>query len=659
MSKYFFILFAGFVTILNHSLKAQQTPFEIVSKIHKGINLGNTFEPPTEAGWNNPKAQEYYFDMYKEAGFEIVRIPVRWDNYTSKQFPYRIEGAWLNRIEQVVNWGLSRGLYIIINSHHDNWIKEDYEIASNRERFDSIWSQISVRFKNKPDRLFFEVLNEPYGLTKSQNDEMHQRILSIIRKTNPTRIVVFQGNNWGGSDDLIQAAIPDDDYIIGSFHSYDPYEFGLQGEGLWGSSADINSLRNKFIGIKDWSDENNVPVLLGEFGSLKSCDYNSRMKHYKYYVQFAREFGFLACAWDDGGDFKIMDRTLKSWDEVKDILVYSSPKSPDDIKLAVYQDSVVKINWKNYINNNDSLIIQRKLSAESAYKNIATIVKDATSFLDVKPDTNKYYKYRVIAHLNDSTDIYSYPQRIFFPGWKKQEQKTFYGEPLKIPGNIEAEDFDKGGENVAYHDNDEGNSGGAYRNDEDVDIFESENKIFIYNIYPGEWYEYTVNVWQERNYDIKINIATTLQGGKLQLKIGEVLSDTIDITSSGSWTNTTGISTRMKLNAGEQVMRLSIIDSPLFNIDNIEFSIDTYSEKPIQENDQLFKVYSPQPNQIAVTNIKQNVTGFNLYNISGILIQSIPVKKENSVYFKNLKEGIYILQAMSDSGYISRKINVH
>ncbi len=140
-----------------------------------------------------------------------------------------------------------------------NGSSQNYANAAYRERFDSIWSQVATRFRNKSEKLVFEVINEPYGLTKTQNDDLHQRIISIIRKTNPTRIIVMQGHNWGGSDELIAAAIPDDNYLIGSFHSYDPYRFGLLGEGTWGSSADISALNNKFLAVKNWSDQVQYP----------------------------------------------------------------------------------------------------------------------------------------------------------------------------------------------------------------------------------------------------------------------------------------------------------------------------------------------------------------------------------------------------------------
>ena len=171
----FVIIIAGF------GLSAQITPHEAIKQMQKGINLGNTFEPPREGEWGNPTTQEYFFDIYKNSGFDCVRIPVRWDNYTGKTAPYTVSSAWMNRIEQVVDWGLKRGLFIVINTHHDDWIKSSYT-ETNKARFDSIWSQIAVRFKDKPEKLIFEIINEPHGLTQANNNDLHARVYPLSEK---------------------------------------------------------------------------------------------------------------------------------------------------------------------------------------------------------------------------------------------------------------------------------------------------------------------------------------------------------------------------------------------------------------------------------------------------------------------------------------------
>ena len=87
---------ALFLTFLHQAVSmfnasGQIKPADAIKQMYKGINLGNTLEPPNEAGWNNPKAEEYYFDLYKVAGFQCIRIPVRWDNHTSTISPFKID----------------------------------------------------------------------------------------------------------------------------------------------------------------------------------------------------------------------------------------------------------------------------------------------------------------------------------------------------------------------------------------------------------------------------------------------------------------------------------------------------------------------------------------------------------------------------------------
>lgn len=655
-----FFIFLYF-SIYGQSAISQITPHEAIGQMRKGINLGNTHEPPTEAGWNNPKAQEYYFDLYKEAGFNFVRIPVRWDGYTGTTHPYNVTEAWLKRIEEVLDWGLSRGLFIIVNSHHDEWIMKNYSSQVNRDRFDSIWSQIATRFKDKPDRLIFEIMNEPNGpITRAQNDEMHARVLSIIRKTNPTRLVVFQGNNWGGSNELLQAAIPDDNYVIGSFHSYDPYNFGLQGQGTWGTAADYNALRLKFMGVKEWSNKNNIPVLLGEFGALSSCEYNSRMKHYRAYVDFAREYGFAPAAWDDGGNFRIMNRNERNWNELKDILIYCTDKSPGNPNVRLFQDSIIRVSWNNRTPGADSIVVERRTTS-SAYRPVAKFYGDSTQFFDVKPFMNQYYHYRIISHFPDGEVAYSTPQRILFPTWVKPVRVPYLGYPMPIPGIIQAEDFDKGGQGFTFYDTGTSNIAGAYRPNEEVDIYDRNGTGFhIGNALPGEWYEYSVDVKTKGKYKVGFHLASLHGGGKFQVNIGEVVSDTLKAPRTNSWMTTQKVSTTMNLEAGEQIMRFSVIGDPLFNIDYYSFDLATSVNSGFEIiGNESFVYFDEKNKQINIVRTIDKPCQINLIMLNGSVIRNIQTAdKHTRISSSGLKPGMYIVQLVSDSMYSSTKVIV-
>jgi len=394
---------------------AQLTPQQAVKQMTRGINIGNTMESPTEGAWGNAPVQEVYFDDYKTAGFTSVRIPITWDAHTLTSSPYTINAAWLTRVKQVVDWGLERGLIITINAHHEAWLKSDssYALAKTRDRFDSIWSQISNAFKDRSDSLIFEIINEPKGLSLANVNDINARVLSIIRKTNPTRLVIFSGNEWANSDQLVAATVPDtaDHHLIGYYHSYDPYPFGLEGPGTYGSNADISKTIAKFDQVTTWSVAHNIPVILSEFGAQKRCEYNSRMIYYATVVEQALRHGVAFNVWDDGGDFQIMLRSQNTWNDLKDIVIYTYKESPTKLKTNISSDKIVSLSWTNRTTDNDSIFIDRK-TINSDFTLLAKIAHDAAQFNDSTAKTEDTVFYRLRTRLKDSINLYSYPIKV-------------------------------------------------------------------------------------------------------------------------------------------------------------------------------------------------------------------------------------------------------
>ena len=306
------------------------SPLMAVNEMGIGINLGNTLDAPSEGSWA-PAAEEQFIIDFKEAGFKHVRIPVTWHERTESSAPYQVDVAEMDRVEIIVDWALKQDLYVILNAHHDNWLKDNYASQSNRNRFDSIWLQIVERFKHKSAKLMFEILNEPVGLTIDNVNEINVRILDIIRRSNPTRLVVFSGNGYTPIDSLLAAAIPDenDDYLIANFHAYDPWPFAGQCLRNWGTDIDIAELGDIYQKADNWSVENDIPVTVNEFGVAhfdftapeNVCNEDDRLKYIEAHVNFATEHGIGATFWDDAGSFSTYDRENYSWGPEKNILV--------------------------------------------------------------------------------------------------------------------------------------------------------------------------------------------------------------------------------------------------------------------------------------------------------------------------------------------------
>jgi endoglucanase len=290
-----------------------------------GINLGRSLELANEGDVNGRVIEQYTFDDIVEAGFDFVRLPVQWDNHTNSDSPYLIEPEWMDRVAEVVDWSLERGLVTIVNSHHDRWILENPDFTEDQlQRFEAIWRQVADRLQGRSDRLVFEIANEPMSLSVAQVDRLNAAVLREIRATNPTRVVVYSGNGYTGLQQMKSAAIPDDPNIMSTFHSYDPWSFAGQGLGTWGSIADRNAVRDRFEDAAAWSDRNDVRVFLGEFGAIGKIEPGLRGRYLETYVFEAIRNGVAVCLWHDFGDFGVYFPSRpkgERWGPVVDVIM--------------------------------------------------------------------------------------------------------------------------------------------------------------------------------------------------------------------------------------------------------------------------------------------------------------------------------------------------
>lgn len=553
---------------------AQITPQEALQQMGRGINMGNTLEAPEEGSWA-PEAQEYYFEDFRAAGYSTVRIPVRWYPRTESVAPFKISEQWMNRVETIVDWALEKGFFVIINAHHSEPVKEDYE--GQKERWDSIWSQVAVRFRNKSEKLFFELMNEPNGWTLDQVNDFNQRVFGIVRKTNPTRIVILAGNNWTSADDLVNPGLifPDDAYLFGTYHCYDPWEFGGQGKGTWGTPSDKNQIASTFSKVHNWSLETGTPVLLGEFGSTHvnddggESDLNSRFRHYACFVENALKNKVAFTVWDDNGWFQVYIREKRQWEEWNDIILHYSPQSVTDFTAKIRDDSTVILNWTTQATEYDSATIERKLSG-GTYLKIGRVLPGVEQYLDPDVSTGMDYFYRVITHQSDTAASWGYPQHVFTD--PPVARAPYLGSPFTIPGTIEAEEFDKGEEGDAYHDTELENQGGAFRPDIGVDIeARTDGGFQVAYVEPGEWFEYTLNIEETSDYIISAHVASAEDGGKFRMLFEQGKTRIWTVPVTGGWQQNTPVTMpELRLPGGMQVMRIEIIEGT-FNIDKFLF----------------------------------------------------------------------------------------
>jgi hypothetical protein len=133
-----------------------------------------------------------------------------------------------------------------------------------------------------------------------------------------------------------------------------------------------------------------------------------------------------------------------------------------------------------------------------------------------------------------------------------------FNSPFNIPGKIEAEDFDKGGEGVAYHDLENANAGNQYRLTEGVDIEVcSEGGYDVTDIISGEWMEYAVNIAKSGLYTIEARVASAIADNSFRLQVDGKSIGEIKIPGTGGAQNFQTVSfTNIFLNSGNSVLKL-------------------------------------------------------------------------------------------------------
>lgn len=193
--------------------------------------------------------------------------------------------------------------------------------AAQMERLEALWRQLATRFKDVPDQLLvFEVLNESdeKHITAAQTTEMNDRILRVIRETNPTRCVLI-GAVGDSADRLVkELEVPNDPHIIATYHCYDPWFFASgkprnPSDAIWGSESQKATYLQTMDRVKKWSDTHKVPVYLGEWATSVKCDPKSRLEYYRFVPAQAVSRGFSHAIWDDGGDMRIYNRETRQW----------------------------------------------------------------------------------------------------------------------------------------------------------------------------------------------------------------------------------------------------------------------------------------------------------------------------------------------------------
>ncbi len=300
--------------------------WDLVSEMKVGWNLGNTMDATgegleSETCWGNPKTTKEMIDTVSDTGFNVLRLPVTWDKHMDAD--YNVDPAWMARVHEIVDYAIDDGMFVILNTHHEEWyFPTEEDKAQDIEQLTALWKQIAEEFKNYDEHLIFEGVNEPRlrgtGKEWTGGDNESREVVNEYAKAfydtvrasggnNDKRSLMITGYAASASRNCLSSIVLpnyDDDHLIVSVHAYLPYSFALDTKGTdqFDESTDASSIDTLFTDVKDLFLDQKIPVIVGEFGCMNKMNDEERIECVSYYLSTAKSYG-VPCIWWDNGAF--------------------------------------------------------------------------------------------------------------------------------------------------------------------------------------------------------------------------------------------------------------------------------------------------------------------------------------------------------------------
>lgn len=330
-----------------------QSAAAAVAAMKTGWNLGNTLDShgdwilkyteckPSdfETAWGQPVTKAETIKAFAAAGFGAIRVPVTWGPHMDSFGT--VDKAWMDRVEEVVNYVLDAGLFCVLNVHHDTgtegWMHADKAIyEATDDKFKGLWKQIAERFEKYGEKLIFEGYNELLDASNYWNypknkadfayaNAYNQDFVNTVRATGGNNLrrnlVCVTYCAGAGADNIAGFVLPEDEWsnhLIAEVHSYAPYFFAFaidnpaQNQTVFDAAAEkeikgiINDLAERFT-------NNGIPCIIGEYGAANKDNMAERCKQAACYVGNAKKQGIVCFHWM--GLMDGADRSTCTWTE--------------------------------------------------------------------------------------------------------------------------------------------------------------------------------------------------------------------------------------------------------------------------------------------------------------------------------------------------------
>jgi len=319
--------------------RSAETPFK------RGVNLTGWFQASSVRQIQFAKYTKQDLINIKSLGCDVIRLPINLHFMTSGEPDYTVEPLFFNFLDQVIDWAEELELHLILDNHSFD-PAEDTE-PNIIDILIPVWTQMAEHYKERSNLIYYEVLNEPHGISDQIWNDIQQQVIDAIRQVDQKHTIVVGPAGWNSYNNLSSMPEYEDSNLIYTFHFYDPFLFTHQGatwtgpsmellagvpfpydansmpdcpqelEGTWIHSNHAN-YRNQgtvarvkyLIDIAaDFQTTRDVPLFCGEFGVYKpNSDNEDRVYWYDVVRNYFEEKGIAWTIWDYQGGFGLFEK---------------------------------------------------------------------------------------------------------------------------------------------------------------------------------------------------------------------------------------------------------------------------------------------------------------------------------------------------------------
>lgn len=307
---------------------ADITAQSFMASMNTGWNLGNSLDAHHKATdgeanlgqetvWGNPKVTKELIDFVRSKGFNTIRVPVNWKyhTYTDANGQLHVHPEWLARVKEVVNYCITDGMYVIMDSHHDNKMfyvgADEGDFASVCAKATTIWTDIATYFNDVDGHLIFEAYNEVDNVKKgrtftktaaAQMNQLNQVFVNAVRSTggnNAQRLLIIPTLFHQYSDDVLTSFVLPKDVVPGKL---------LTAVHFYSQVVD-QYLDQDFARLQQFAKRVGAPMVITEWGTTnKFSPSGYRTIHASNYIARAGARGLKCVYWDNGVEYAIIDR---------------------------------------------------------------------------------------------------------------------------------------------------------------------------------------------------------------------------------------------------------------------------------------------------------------------------------------------------------------